>query len=175
MLSLSGTNCYLVGERSPFILIDTGEGKPAWIPLLNSCLGDGGSISDIILTHRHKDHVRGLPDVLEMLEGRGAPVPKIWKRRDEEPDADIERMVEGLNYEPAQGGSALHALANGQVGLHLMSQLEPQADVRTVPGPRRSSQHLDPPCGSCTLRVTLPTRSAFSSKKTARFSPETRF
>ncbi|KAG2135990.1 beta-lactamase-like protein [Suillus clintonianus] len=38
--TLQGTNTYLIGERNPYTLIDTGEGKEAYIPQLESALSD---------------------------------------------------------------------------------------------------------------------------------------
>lgn len=79
-----GTNTYLVGQRRPYLLIDTGEGKESYTPLLETALkhlsGSSSSesessqlISDIILTHKHHDHVNGLPFVLRLLR-------ELWDR-----------------------------------------------------------------------------------------------
>ncbi|THH04028.1 hypothetical protein EW145_g5827 [Phellinidium pouzarii] len=78
--TLQGTNTYLVGSSPPYILIDTGEGRDAYTPLLEAALlssiekeqtQNSGSaaclISDIILTHRHQDHFGGLHDILKLL------------------------------------------------------------------------------------------------------------
>jgi endoribonuclease LACTB2 len=68
----AGTNCYLVGKRSPYILIDTGEGKPEFIPFLKQALSSSSSstslISDIIITHKHRDHWGGVPSTLALLQ-----------------------------------------------------------------------------------------------------------
>jgi hydroxyacylglutathione hydrolase len=59
-----GTNTYLVGRRRP-ILIDTGVGEPAYLPLLAGFL-DGerlGDVGRVALTHRHRDHMGGVPDL----------------------------------------------------------------------------------------------------------------
>ncbi|KIO28140.1 hypothetical protein M407DRAFT_22616 [Tulasnella calospora MUT 4182] len=68
------TNTYLIGRRPPWILVDTGEGKEDYIPLLRQALRSeapgatgGRLISDIVITHRHGDHHSGLPSVLSML------------------------------------------------------------------------------------------------------------
>jgi hydroxyacylglutathione hydrolase len=59
-----GTNTYLVGERRP-ILLDTGAGVPEYVPLLTGFLRTErlGDIPRIVLTHRHRDHMGGVPDV----------------------------------------------------------------------------------------------------------------
>ncbi|KAI0027311.1 beta-lactamase-like protein, partial [Vararia minispora EC-137] len=64
--TLQGTNTYLIGRANPYILLDTGEGHPAYPPLLRTALADPAhphlpDVSDIILTHHHADHVGGLP------------------------------------------------------------------------------------------------------------------
>lgn len=83
----TGTNTYLIGSKPPYILLDTGEGKEAYIPLLKQALqdaarssdtdtgllmpGTGGQrgrlVSDIIVSHRHHDHHYGVPGVLDLL------------------------------------------------------------------------------------------------------------
>ncbi|RKP37372.1 beta-lactamase-like protein [Dimargaris cristalligena] len=65
--TLQGTNTYLIGNGSQRILLDTGEGKPGYIPLLEAALSHLGvdRISHVILTHWHADHVGGLPSLLE--------------------------------------------------------------------------------------------------------------
>jgi len=59
-----GTNTYLVGERRP-LLLDTGAGLPGYLPLLTSVLATEGleDVSRVLLTHRHPDHMGGVPDV----------------------------------------------------------------------------------------------------------------
>jgi ribonuclease/clavin/mitogillin len=64
---LTGTNTYLVGQGPTRLLIDTGEGKPSWLTSLKSILStEKASISQVILTHWHPDHVGGIPDLLTL-------------------------------------------------------------------------------------------------------------
>ncbi|KAF7441168.1 hypothetical protein PC9H_001517 [Pleurotus ostreatus] len=80
--TLQGTNTYLIGKKNPYILIDTGEGRPEYVPVLESALRDEAKldspqdqdISDIIISHWHHDHTDGLPSVVEILQ-------KLWKER----------------------------------------------------------------------------------------------
>ncbi|KAI0003353.1 Metallo-hydrolase/oxidoreductase [Russula compacta] len=77
--TLQGTDTYLVGLSNPYILVDTGEGKPQYPPFLRTVLENPQNpslpdISDIILTHRHYDHVRGLPSVLSLCR-------ELWAKR----------------------------------------------------------------------------------------------
>ena len=70
-----GTNTYIIGEQNPYTLIDTGEGREDYIPILESALRNTAKIhnvtephiSDIIISHWHPDHVNGLPSVLSLL------------------------------------------------------------------------------------------------------------
>lgn len=60
-----GTNTYLVGTGARRLLVDTGQGKPAYLPVLERALEESGAsaIQEILLTHGHPDHVGGLEDV----------------------------------------------------------------------------------------------------------------
>jgi hydroxyacylglutathione hydrolase len=71
-----GTNTYLVGEREP-ILIDTGAGVPEYLPLLAGFLTAerAGEIPRVVLTHRHGDHMGGVPDVRRLFPR--VPVGKL--------------------------------------------------------------------------------------------------
>ncbi|KAK7521467.1 metallo-beta-lactamase domain protein [Phyllosticta citriasiana] len=65
--TLQGTNTYLIGRGPHRLLVDTGEGKPAWQSALRSVLAaENASISDALLTHWHPDHVQGVPDLLAL-------------------------------------------------------------------------------------------------------------
>ncbi|KAJ7584332.1 beta-lactamase-like protein [Mycena floridula] len=80
--TLQGTNTYLVGQTNPYTLIDTGEGKEEYIPILESALRETTTasnptepdVSDIVITHWHGDHVGGLPTVLSLLK-------RLWGER----------------------------------------------------------------------------------------------
>lgn len=71
--TLNGTNCYLVGRGESRVLIDTGEGgRQAVIDKMREALAQS-RLSDVIITHRHYDHVGGLADVLASF----TPAPKV--------------------------------------------------------------------------------------------------
>ncbi|KAE9392631.1 lactamase [Gymnopus androsaceus JB14] len=80
--TLQGTNTYLIGRHNPYTLVDTGEGKEAYIPALESALKETApstnlespDVSDIIISHYHGDHVGGLPSVLALLR-------RLWDER----------------------------------------------------------------------------------------------
>lgn len=62
---MRGTNTYLIGKGYERLLIDTGEGKASWPPLLASVLSSEKAIvSHVLITHWHPDHVGGINDLL---------------------------------------------------------------------------------------------------------------
>ncbi|KAI0047067.1 Metallo-hydrolase/oxidoreductase [Auriscalpium vulgare] len=127
--TLQGTNTYLIGTSNPYVLLDTGEGRPEYPPLLRTALASVSNhtlpdVSDIILTHRHHDHVRGLPSVLTLLRelwdarNPGAPFspPRIHKFPIST-DTALDELAASLpdgSYAPSAGGGAFHPLEDGQ-------------------------------------------------------------
>ncbi|KAJ3251479.1 hypothetical protein HK103_002383 [Boothiomyces macroporosus] len=63
--TLDGTNCYLVGQGSKRILIDTGEGVPDFTEHFKNSMKEAGAdgISLILCTHSHKDHIGGINQI----------------------------------------------------------------------------------------------------------------
>ncbi|EPQ29523.1 uncharacterized protein PFL1_02742 [Pseudozyma flocculosa PF-1] len=140
------------------ILIDTGEGVEGYIPLLERALRGGGGgdegadastmaaigdegvttwVSDIILTHRHGDHTKGLPSVLSLLsrlrsESQAASAttaatstplapPRIHKLPDTESDPSLIESLHALpsgsftSYSAFDGPSPLWPLKDGDI------------------------------------------------------------
>ena len=81
--TLQGTNTYLVGTGPRRWLIDTGEGRAEYVPLLERAMEEEGvvALEGVLLTHWHHDHVGGLPSVRAMLRRRAGADP------DADPDA----------------------------------------------------------------------------------------
>jgi glyoxylase-like metal-dependent hydrolase (beta-lactamase superfamily II) len=68
--TLQGTNTYLLGTGPQRILIDTGEGKPAWLNSLRSTLEqEKATVDSALITHWHGDHVGGIADLLKLAPG----------------------------------------------------------------------------------------------------------
>jgi glyoxylase-like metal-dependent hydrolase (beta-lactamase superfamily II) len=70
MMTGPGTNTYLIGRSDP-ILLDTGAGVPDYVPLLAGYLAERGwkQPSRVVLTHRHRDHLGGVPHLRERYPG----------------------------------------------------------------------------------------------------------
>ncbi len=118
-------------DASSLFLVDTGSGRPSsrgFVQLLRSELerlraGEEhpASVSDIILTHRHGDHIGGLPDVLVVLAELGQSPPRLHKLRhpfeppeNRDHDAELEATLpEGL-FSRTPHGRSLHELVDGQ-------------------------------------------------------------
>lgn len=87
----AGTNTYLLGRKPPYILLDTGEGNPEYIPVLERALVENNEIpppngvyvSDVIISHKHPDHHGGLHSVLELLK-------QLWTRHVTSSSASVE-------------------------------------------------------------------------------------
>lgn len=99
--TLQGTNTYLVGTGRRRILIDTGEGRPAWIADLKSTLErERATVETALISHWHHDHVGGIMDLLAAQPGVA-----VYKKDPEEgqsPIADGQRFsVDGATLTAA--------------------------------------------------------------------------
>jgi glyoxylase-like metal-dependent hydrolase (beta-lactamase superfamily II) len=123
-----GTNTYLVGRRDP-ILIDTGAGVPAYLPLFEQYLAERGWArpSRVILTHRHRDHLGGV----EQLRGRyaGLAVAKMI-HRDPELPADIADLRDGHVIE-GEGVTLVAVHTPGHASDHLCYYLREEKALFT--------------------------------------------
>lgn len=91
---LPGTNTYLIGRGYQRILIDTGQGEPAWAKQLQTVLADErATVHQALLTHWHGDHVGGLPDLKRLC-----PEAQVFKHHHELADA----------YADIQDGQVFH-------------------------------------------------------------------
>ena len=91
-----GTNTYLVGTGPKRILLDTGQGRDEYIPVLASALEHAGceGIQEIVLTHGHPDHIGGAAAVIERYgEMRVSKQP--WKGVDEHYDLKVTPIRDG--------------------------------------------------------------------------------
>lgn len=83
MFTGPGTNTYLVGTGTRPILVDTGEGRDEYMPLLVQAMEERGAegLQEIVLTHAHPDHNGGIDDV-EAKYGPLQVTKKPWPEYD---------------------------------------------------------------------------------------------
>ena len=77
-----GTNTYLIGTGPARILLDPGQGFAGYLPVLERAMDEAGceAIQEIVLTHGHPDHLRGVPQMLARfgdLKVSKMPWPKV--------------------------------------------------------------------------------------------------
>jgi hydroxyacylglutathione hydrolase len=128
MMTGPGTNTYLLGRRDP-ILLDTGAGVPEYMNELAGYLAERGwtQPSRVVLTHRHRDHLGGVPHLRERF--RGLPVGKMVHR-----DAELPEGIEGLRDGATIRGDGVTLRAiytPGHASDHLCYYLEEENAVFT--------------------------------------------
>jgi glyoxylase-like metal-dependent hydrolase (beta-lactamase superfamily II) len=119
-----GTNTYLVGTGRERLLLDTGQGLPAYLPVLELALerAGGARIGEIVLTHGHPDHMGGVASVRE----RHGPLrvsKRPWPGVDEGLPCEVTPIDDGAVV--AVEGATLRAVhAPGHAEDHLCFVLE---------------------------------------------------
>ncbi|VDK58245.1 unnamed protein product [Anisakis simplex] len=127
-LTLRGTNTYLVGNGKSRILIDTGESNVIqYIDELREALGEC-SISSIICTHWHDDHVGGVSDVIDKIIGKSVPVYKFKRTDLNENDSKYHYVEDG--YVLQTEGATLRLIStSGHTTDHMSIYLEEENAV----------------------------------------------
>ncbi|XP_054156952.1 endoribonuclease LACTB2-like [Oppia nitens] len=129
VMTLQGTNTYLVGNGPNRVLIDTGDADVGeYVTNLKTIVDDNGiNLSQIVVTHWHHDHIGGVADILSTLKLNDC---KIYKICDEEHDRQYQSSSFKLNY-LADGqkleadGATLRVVATpGHTGDHMILVLE---------------------------------------------------
>ncbi|CAG9326156.1 LACTB2 [Blepharisma stoltei] len=93
IFTLEGTNTYIIGTGQKKILIDTGEGIPAWIENLSRNIARN-ELQCILITHSHPDHIGGINDAFNYF-GR---VPVYKRVMDNEEDREINEKFQNQIY-----------------------------------------------------------------------------
>jgi glyoxylase-like metal-dependent hydrolase (beta-lactamase superfamily II) len=128
MMTGPGTNTYLIGHRDP-VLLDTGAGVPEYMRELQAYLDERGwtQPSRVVLTHRHRDHLGGVPHLRERF--RGLRVGKMLHRDAELPEG-IEDLRDGATIE-ADGATLVALHTPGHASDHLCYYLVEEKAVFT--------------------------------------------
>ncbi|XP_030752483.1 endoribonuclease LACTB2 isoform X1 [Sitophilus oryzae] len=129
VMTLQGTNTYIVGTGKRRILIDTGDSDvPQYINHLRNVLEqENVDLAHIFLTHWHHDHVGGLEDILEQLPEQTKHC-EIWKfplHKDEKISNNFEHLKDG--HEISVEGATLRTIhtpghTEDHVALHLLEE-----------------------------------------------------
>jgi glyoxylase-like metal-dependent hydrolase (beta-lactamase superfamily II) len=125
-----GTNSYLVGTGTERILLDPGDGKDAYLPVLEQALERTGSrIQEIVCTHGHPDHLGGVASIVERF---GAlQVSKLpWPGNDEHHWNDITALEDGCVVR-TEGATLRGVHAPGHAPDHLCFVLEEERSMFT--------------------------------------------
>jgi glyoxylase-like metal-dependent hydrolase (beta-lactamase superfamily II) len=119
-----GTNTYLIGTGRRRVLLDTGQGCEAYLPILDAALERAGceGIQEIVLTHGHEDHIGGARSVVERY-GALKVSKRPWTGIDERHKVAITPIGEGSVVRTE--GATLRAIhAPGHAEDHLCFVLE---------------------------------------------------
>lgn len=124
-----GTNTYLVGTGAQRLLLDTGEGRDSYLPVLETAIEKAGcvGIQEIVLTHGHRDHLGGV----EQIRKRFGPL-RVHKLRypdfDDPYNLEARPLVEGDRVE-TEGATLRAHHTPGHAPDHLVYILEEEKSM----------------------------------------------
>lgn len=127
-----GTNTYLIGTGERPILLDTGVGVPAYLPLLERALREQchtDAPGQLLITHAHRDHLGGVASVIGHFGAlQVAKLP--WPGRDALCGVQITALAEGDEIQTE--GATLRAVHTpGHAPDHLCFYLEEERALFT--------------------------------------------
>ncbi|KAH7253456.1 beta-lactamase-like protein [Fusarium redolens] len=122
--TLQGTNTYLLGTGRSRLLIDTGEGRNAWISSIRDTLQqENATIDTALITHWHHDHTGGIKDLLSI-----SPQTRIFKHTPEEGQHEIKH---GQRFQ-VDGATLTAAYTPGHTKDHMVFVLEEEDAMFTA-------------------------------------------
>jgi len=124
-----GTNTYLVGTGPRRVLLDTGDGRETYLPVLEHAMERAGceTIEAIVLTHGHPDHIGGVQSV--MTRFGDVPVHKRpWPESDQAYPFEIAALDDGCVIE-TEGATLRGIHTPGHCPDHLCFVLEEERSL----------------------------------------------
>jgi glyoxylase-like metal-dependent hydrolase (beta-lactamase superfamily II) len=124
-----GTNTYLVGTGSRRILLDTGEGRPGYLPVLERACERAGisALQEIVLTHGHPDHMGGVAQVQQRFGPlRVSKLP--WPGNDERYSRELTPISDGTRVH-TDGATLRAVFTPGHAQDHLCFVLEEERSL----------------------------------------------
>ncbi|XP_074096053.1 beta-lactamase-like protein 2 homolog [Cotesia typhae] len=109
VMTLQGTNTYLLGTGQRRILIDSGdeETAPEYTKLLKNVLEEEkATVEHLVITHWHHDHIGGVKAVKELVKSISNSFPTVWK---------LPRSLEDIANESEYHCDGCQALADDQL------------------------------------------------------------
>lgn len=126
-----GTNTYLVGTGSQRILLDTGQGVPEYLPILDEAMEAAGcdGIQEIVLTHAHPDHIGGAAQILARY-GEVEVKKRPWPEIDSQHEVEITPIDHG-SVVRTEGATLRAVHTPGHAPDHLCFVLEEEGSLFT--------------------------------------------
>ncbi|KAF4453745.1 putative metallo-beta-lactamase domain protein [Fusarium austroafricanum] len=122
--TLQGTNTYLLGTGRRRLLIDTGEGRSAWVSSIRETLQqENATIDTALITHWHHDHTGGIKDLLGI-----SPHARIYKHTPGEGQHEIKH---GERFE-VDGATLTAAYTPGHTKDHVVFILQEEDAMFTA-------------------------------------------
>ena len=126
-----GTNTYLVGTGPRRILLDTGDGRDDYLPILEQAIERAGceGIQEIVVTHGHPDHIGGVESVLKHF-GEVPVKKRPWPENDSHYAFEMNAIDDG-DIVVTDGASLRAFHTPGHCPDHLCFVLEEEGSVFT--------------------------------------------
>jgi ribonuclease/clavin/mitogillin len=127
-----GTNTYLVGTSSRPLLLDTGSGVDAWLPLLEQALDEhreSHELQEIVITHAHPDHIGGVKQVRHEF-GDLLTSKRPWEGMDGPIEGAV-RAIDGGAVIETEGATLKAIFTPGHACDHLCYWLEEERAIFT--------------------------------------------
>jgi glyoxylase-like metal-dependent hydrolase (beta-lactamase superfamily II) len=124
-----GTNTYLIGTGPRRILLDTGDGRDEYLPVLDRALEEAGceGLQEIVLTHGHPDHIGGVQSLLDHY-GDTKVSKRPWPENDANYDFEITAIDDGCVIK-TEGATLRGFHAPGHCPDHLCFMLEEERAI----------------------------------------------